>query len=116
MAVLNETLTGVTYDNLMGGPEVTALTKNISIAAAVKRGQLLSKSDSGNDYIATATGKTAAFVAAEDVDYTDTAIVATVYARGLFNREAIFVTDGDTVAAHEEELRDVGIYLTSIKD
>lgn len=115
MAVLNEKLTGVTYDNLMGGPEVTALTKNISIAAAVKRGQLLSKG-TGDDYIATAKGATAAFVAAEDVEYTDSAIVATVYARGLFNRESIIVADGDTVDSHEEELRDVGIYLTSIKD
>ena len=56
---------------------------------------------------------TAAYVLAADIAVGDT--VATVFTRGQFNREALAVAEGTTVAAHEEELRKVGIYLTSLK-
>ena len=45
--------------------------------------------------------------------------VTAAYTRGTllsFNREKLIVKNAeDTVDAHEEELRDVGIYLTSIQ-
>ena len=43
-------------------------------------------------------------------------VVATVYTRGIFNREKLIVKAGaDNATKHEEELRKVGIYLTSVK-
>ena len=42
-------------------------------------------------------------------------LVVPVYIAGMFNREKLIVPAEDTAEVHEEELRDVGIYLTSVK-
>jgi len=103
----------VTLDSngLIGGPEIAMLTKNVELTAAkeMKRGTLLT----------TTSGKVAAkagvadCILAEDTD--SKAKVATVYISGRFNREKLIVATGDTVDAHEEELRDKNIYLTKLK-
>jgi hypothetical protein len=100
-------------DLLLAGPEVTSLLKNVEITAGtvMKRGTLLSFTD--GKAAACAKGGEAAYVLARDVD--ETATVATAYSQGYFNREALIAADGDTVGAHEEELRKVNIILTSVK-
>lgn len=108
---IRETINGVSYDELIGGHEVTAIKHNITIEAgsALKRGSVV-----------TAAGKlvgasdTADYVVAEAVGTADT--VATVYVSGMFNREKLIVSEADTVDAHEAQLRDKNIYLTSIKN
>lgn len=112
-----ETTKGVTYDELLGGPEVHVLTKNVTLAkgAAHKRGELLTIDSTAGTYSLTAKGKVASVVLAEDVDATSADTVAPAFISGRFNREKLIVADGDTVDAHEEELRGVDIYLTSIK-
>lgn len=110
-----ETMTGVAYDGLFGGAEVEVLTRNVTVASGqkVKRGTLLSES-SGKYSAVTAGGKAVA-VAAEDIDAGATDTVGTAYITGYFNREKLIAASGDTVGAHEEELRGVGIFLTSMK-
>ena len=100
-------------DHLLAGPEVTSLLKNVEITAgtAMKRGALLSFAD--GKAAACAKGGVAAYILAEDVD--EAATVATVYSQGYFHRETLIAADGDTVDAHEEELRGVNIILTSVK-
>ena len=102
-----ETMTGVAYDGLFGGAEVEVLTRNVTVASGqkVKRGTLLS--ESSGKYSAVAAGGKAVAVAADTV--------GTAYITGYFNREKLIVAAGDTVGAHEEELRGVGIFLTSMK-
>lgn len=114
MAV-RETLTGVKYDELFGGVEVEVFTRNVTIASGqnVKRGTLLGIT-SGKYTIAAKGGKAVA-VAAEDINAVSADTVGTAYITGYFNREKLIAASGDTVAAHEEELRDAGIFLTSLK-
>ena len=53
---------------------------------------------------------------AEDVVVGTGDVVATVYISGIFNAEEMSVgTASDSVQAHEEELRAVGIYLTHLQ-
>ena len=55
-------------------------------------------------------------VLAEDVVVGTGDVVATVYIRGIFNAEEMSVgSESDSVQAHEEELRAVGIYLTHLQ-
>lgn len=108
-----ETATGVAYDDLIGGTNVSVLNANVTVTAgtAMKRGTLVTVTD--GTAAATAKAGKATAILANDVSATDTS--ATVYVKGQFNREKLIAADGDTVEAHEEELRAVGIYLTSIK-
>lgn len=110
---IRETMVSIQPDLLMAGPEVTVLNQNVTVTAgtALKRGQLMTVDKDGVAQ-ATATGGVANAVLAYDVD--DTATVATVYTSGRFNREGLIVAEGDTVTAHELELRDSNIYVTSI--
>lgn len=117
-----ETMSGVSFDGLFAGPEKSVLTKNVTVKSGenVKRGALLSL-DANGKAIATpaASGDdpagVAVFVAAEDIDASTADKVGTVFTSGYFNREALIAVTGDTVNAHEEELRSVGIYLSSEK-
>ena len=111
-----ETMAGVSYDELFAGTEVAVLTKNVTVASGgnIKRGTILSVNNAGKAEV-TAAGKTALYVAAEDVDASAADTVGTVYTAGYFNREKLIVASGDTVDAHEEELRSVGIRLSSLK-
>ncbi len=111
-----ETMAGVSYDGLFAGTEIPVLTKNVTVASGgnIKRGTILSLNNAGKAE-ATGSGKTALYVAAEDVDASAADTVGTVYTAGYFNREKLIVAAGDTVEAHEEELRAAGIMLSSLK-
>ena len=114
----HETIAGVTYDELFAGPEVAVMTKNVTFKTGTKveRGALLSIDATTGKIIATpATNGVAVFVAKEAVDATAADKVGTVYTKGYFNREKLIAADGDTVTAHEEDLRGVGILLSSLK-
>lgn len=112
-----EEMNGVEYAPIFGGTEVTALTANVTVsgaAGAIAKGTLLGEKE--GKYVATEKGKTASVVLACDVELDgETDVVATVYTRGIFNRSALIVEAGDTVDAHENELREVGIYLSNVK-
>lgn len=110
--MIRETMTGVVYDQLLGGPEIPVLTASVTVTGGkLKRGSLL-KADGGK-YSLVGTGDKASAVLKEDIDAT-TDTIAVVYTSGRFNREHLIVSDGDTVGAHEEELRTVNIILTSV--
>ncbi|WP_432648171.1 head decoration protein [Mitsuokella sp.] len=108
--------TGTSYNHLLGGPEVEVLTKNVTLASGQKvtKGTLLTLAD--GKYSATAAAGKASAIASEDYDASSADKVVTVFIRGRFNRNAIVVASGDTVEAHEEELRELGIYLTAEKE
>ena len=93
MAELVTTSTGVHYDDLIGGTNVSVVAQNVKVTSgtAMARGTLLTITD--GTAAATAKAGTA----------------------NAFNREKITVADTDTIGAHEAELRNVGIYLTSLK-
>lgn len=127
MAELVSKFDGVTYDELIGGTAVAVMTANVTIAklsaaATYKRGTLLGVVTASGKYAivdsAASTGeKVASVVLAKDIEVgTSDDVVATVYTRGIFNREKLIVkAESDSASAHEEELRKVGIYLTSVK-
>lgn len=127
MAELVSKFDGVTYDELIGGTAVAVMTANVTIAklsaaASYKRGTLLGVVTASGKYAivdsAASTGeKVASVVLAKEIEVgTTDDVVATVYTRGIFNREKLFVkAESDSASAHEEELRKVGIYLTSVK-
>lgn len=108
------------FDELIGGPEIGIRTANVTLTpgTALQRGTLMTVTDAGAASATLKSGATGAAPAnailAEDV--TATATGAVVYTRGLFNREKCIVTgNGDTVAAHETELRPLDILFTSLK-
>ena len=117
MAELIGIMDGAHYDELIGGTAVTPLTANVTLTAAgagvIRRGTLLAATS--GKYSAVAKAGTAVAVLAADV-LAEAAgdVAATVYVRGIFNREKLVVGDGDTVDAHEEELRKIGIYMTGL--
>lgn len=112
-------------DQLIGGTAVAALTKNITLKGlsaekALKRGAVLAASEGKYQIVdaasATPALKVANAVLAEDVVVGTSDVVATVYIRGIFNAEEMSVgAKSDSVQAHEEELRAVGIYLTHLQ-
>lgn len=115
------------FDELLAGPEIPVLTQNIKLRSgtAYKRGMLISNvvltEGEGEGATTTklgkqtATGETAEFVLARDVDATEADAVGTVYVSGRFNREKIVLAEGDAVEAHEAELRLRSIYFTALK-
>lgn len=126
MAELVSTMTGVTYDELIGGTAITPMTANVTIAklaaeTVLKRGTLLGVLTASGKYAivdsTVSTGEqVASVVLARDVAVgTADDVVATVYTRGLFNRSKLIVKQSaDNAAKHEAELRSVGIYLTDV--
>lgn len=112
-------------DQLIGGTAVAALTKNITLKGlsaekALKRGAVLAVSEGKYQIVdaasATPALKVANAVLAEDVVVCTGDVVATVYISGIFNAEEMSVgAAADSVQAHEEELRAVGIYLTHLQ-
>lgn len=126
MAELASKFDGVTYDELFGGTAVAAMTANVTIAAlsaaaSYKRGTLLGVVTASGKYAivdsaATTGEEVASVVLAKDIEVGTDDVVATVYIRGIFNREKLVVkAESDSASAHEQELRKVGIYLTSVK-
>ena len=118
-----EIIKGVEYDELIGGTAITAMTANVTLKGATAsyvRGTLLAVKDGKYEIVDSkneaAELKVANVVLAEDVELKGSDVVATVYTRGLFNREKLVVKQSDDNATnHEEELRKVGIYLTALK-
>lgn len=126
MAELASKFDGVTYDEFFGGTAVAAMTANVTIAAlsaaaSYKRGTLLGVVTASGKYAivdsaATTGEEVASVVLAKDIEVGTDDVVATVYTRGIFNREKLVVkAESDSASAHEQELRKVGIYLTSVK-
>lgn len=126
MAMVESTV-GVVYDELIGSSKIPFITKNVEFAQAsdektLKRGTLLAVNESG-EYVeadstsGTASIKVAVAILKNDVVLSTTdKVVGTIYTSGMFNREAIILAqESDNIDNHEEELRDVGIYVTSIK-
>lgn len=118
-----EKIKGVEYDELIGGTAITAMTANVTLKGATAsyvRGTLLAVKDGKYEIVDSKNDdeglKVANVVLAEDVELKGSDVVATVYTRGLFNREKLVVKQSDDNATkHEEELRKVGIYLTALK-
>ena len=112
-------------DQLIGGTAVAALTKNITLKGlsaekALKRGAVLAVSEGKYQIVdaasATPALKVANAVLAEDIVVGTGDVVAAVYISGIFNAEEMSVgAESDSVEAHEEELRAVGIYLTHLQ-
>ena len=118
----HETIKDATgYDELLAGSEIAILTKNVTLkqGKVYQRGMLLTaKKDGGTDAIKaeqTIKGAAADYILRTDVDATKADTVGTVYVSGRFNREKLIAAAGDTVNAHEEELRTKGIFLSSLK-
>ena len=119
---IRETMTGCSYDELIGSTGITLITKNVTIAkgATLKRGTVLGKNSTSGLYSTVAKSsmtdgtQTADCILARDVDATAADTVATVYVSGVFNREKLIVGDGATAAQHEDERRDKNIYLTKL--
>lgn len=123
-----EELQGVHYDELIGGTAVTPIIKNVTLSGVTKdtdlvRGTLLTLAPTTGKYsvLVKPTGTVndtmiAKAVLAKAVHQDGSGdLVVPVYIAGMFNREKLIVPAEDTVEVHEEELRDVGIYLTSVK-
>lgn len=100
---------GATYDGLICGTKVKLITENITVtaSAAIPRGAIVTANGSMVN-----TGDVAYGIVAYPVDKEDT--VATVYVSGEFNREKLIVGSGDTVETHKNELRNAGIFLSSM--
>lgn len=117
MAELIGIMDGAHYDELIGGTAVTPLTANVTLTAAgagvIKRGTLLAAA-SGKYTAVAASGIAVAVLAADVLAEAAGDVVATVYVRGIFNREKLVVAEGDTADVHEDELRKIGIYMTSL--
>ena len=120
----HETIPNATgFDELLAGPEIAILTKNIKLQSgtAYKRGMLISLVKLEGETAAaaelgkqTVVGEVAEYVLMRDVDATEADAVGTVYTRGRFNREKIILSEGDTVEAHEAELRLRDIHFTAL--
>ena len=116
------------FDELLAGPEIAPLTKNILLqkGTAYKRGMLITDPanitpDEGEDPATsaaqTAAGGVADYVLAADIDLMEASAdtAGTVYVSGRFNREKIVLAESDTVEAHEAELRLRNILFTALK-
>ena len=113
-----EVMSGVKYDDLLGGEEVKVLQKNVRIGSniTIKRGELLARGNDG--YFSPATGSDMnklMAVAKEEVGSTDNR-VTTVYYTGLFNRSKIICGSDIDLSEYEIALKSQGIYMTDIED
>lgn len=118
---IRETITGQTFDELMGGTSVPFLTANVTLLAGTnyKRGSVLGKIEASGKFTlvnktATDGSQTADRVLAYDVDALAADAVGTTYISGTFNRTKLIVGENNTVDEHEAELRDKNIYLTAL--
>lgn len=127
MAKLNSEMEGAGFDELIGGHTIRLSTKNVELAAAsadLKRGTILGvvtkadDADKGRYKIVDATKtdgtEIADCVLARDVSADQTPVIAEAYRSGEFNRQKLLTADGDSAAAHEEELRTKNILMTSL--
>lgn len=121
MAELVNTVNEFEYDGLIGGCNPVLFTKNVTIASGagkLARGTVLGVVTASKKYVTvnsanTDGSQTAKAILAYPVDATSADVVATVYWSGPFNREKLIFGGTDTADQHEDDLRDVGILLTS---
>lgn len=109
---------------LFAGTEIPAMTTSVTLLfdqGVLKVGAVLGKVTAPADpnlgkyklvdAVATDGSEVATVVLAEEVDTTGADQEAVAYTSGLFNYDALYVADGDTVLAHQEELRSGNIYF-----
>ena len=115
MALYNEKIGEMIPDTLIASTHVRQITQTVTVAAGqgvLKRGTVVAL-DGGKAKIM-ASGLTAHGILCDDVDAAEAA-VAEVYVAGCFNRGALIVAEGYTLAdADVKALRDGGIYLENI--
>lgn len=123
--LLNNELYAVTPDNLIYDSKHPIDVKNISVAAnqgTVKKGTVLALTNTdeylvfGTALVAPQTSSKANCIVTEDVDTTSTGTTVnlTVYISGSFNKNALLVKTGSSLAASDiEDLRAAGIFVSS---
>ncbi len=122
-------------DKLIADNGFPLTTKGITVAGGagvLKRGTLLGAGDDGK-YRPTDTevsvekgeGESVVTEAAvigadciltDDVDATVSDVVTAAYVTGTFNLAAVILPEGKEIAAHETELRKLGIFLRAVQD
>lgn len=109
----------VNPDKLIAGHEIPLLTTGVLLASGqgvLERGSVIgivTADGKGKlcDSTATDGSQVAKYILAEDVDTTGGDVMAVCYKSGVFNRNALIFGGTDTADVHEDELRDVNIYL-----
>ena len=114
----SETMSGASYDTLIGGVGVMRLVNvNVSSDTELERGALLAGGWDGTSvtvHLATATDTANCdmYIAASDEA---SVTVTNAYSKGVFNRAAIKVGEGLNVRDFEHNLRLNNILLTEVK-
>lgn len=122
-------------DKLIADSVIPITVKGIKVAkgqGVLKRGTLMGQAADGTykqtdttEEISVGEGesatKTSATIGAdciltEDVAAVLSDVVTTAYVSGTFNRAAIFLPEGKEIAAHETELRKLGIFLRAVQE
>jgi hypothetical protein len=122
MGKLFETIGSMIPDNLIAGNEYPILTKGVILQKSqglLKRGSVLgivTETGLAKLVVGTSTdgSQIARYILTDDVDTGTEATEdtpATVYETGIFNANALIFGGNDTAEDHEDELRDVGIFL-----
>jgi len=114
----------ITPDNLIGGHEIPLLTTKVTLLSGqgiLKRGSVIgiissSGSNQGKGKLCNKSSsdgsQVAKYILSQDVDTTSGDAPGIVYKTGIFNRNALIWGSGDSATStHEDELRDVNIYL-----
>lgn len=118
MAYVSTEFGSVENRTFFAGTEIAALTSSVVLAAGqgiLRKGAVLGKVEADGKYKlvdkkASDGSQIASVVLAEDVDTSAGEQMAVVFTQGIFNYDALYVADGDTVEAHKEELRVGNIY------
>lgn len=109
-------------DKLFAGLEVPVLTGFAEIKSGqgvIKRGTLIGKSSDGGFYImgsSEAADIVPYGILADTVDTTDEKVNTTVYLSGIFNRSAVFLSEGEDISDYEYEFRKLSIYFRDIAE
>lgn len=122
-------------DKLIADNAIPTIAKGIKVAkgeGVLKRGTLMGIANDGTykrtdteESIKKGEGESATIEAAsvgadciltDDVDATSSEVVTTAYISGTFNRAAVILPEGKSIAAHETELRKLGIFLKTVQE
>lgn len=127
MALYNENLGKMTYDNLIANIDVPTKTQTVTIksgSGALQRGTVLAMSSgtagTGKCVIlgtgaASSETLTAFGILCDNVDATSSDAIAEVYVTGCFNKAALAVKSAYTITADDiKALRDGGIFLENM--
>lgn len=122
MAELVQDVSKQNYDGLIGGTYPHIITGGVTLAAGsgqLKRGTVLGKVTASGNYTIADSSKTdgsqiGSAILIDDTDATE-AINAEVYLTGMFNAEKLTFGGSDTREKQEDNLRNYGIYLTTLK-